>query len=29
MQSKLSIVKVRTILDKVSALRVDDETFKS
>jgi hypothetical protein len=29
MQSKLSIVEMRTILDKVSTLRADDETFKS
>jgi hypothetical protein len=29
MQSKLSAVEVRTVLDKVSALRADDETFKS
>jgi hypothetical protein len=29
MQSKLSIVEVKTILDKVSTLRVDNETFKS
>jgi hypothetical protein len=28
MQSKLSVVEVRTVLDKVSTLRVDNETFK-